>query len=497
MSTVPPVALETYHPLELSLPEPSPLKQTTRRRHNRKSTLPLDKPGFFASTLEEQWKVYLECMRLFEHSASVKIVHDLRVSMRRLMTRIELVERFSPDRIIGKARATLKNQLSELSELRDVQVEIVRTRKILKSLPEITEFYDHLLQRKSDCLNAARKISSRPDKESLENAINRTLIRLNSRQSNTTEATTLKVIDDALQSCFDRLSKRIQAVTLAKYSTVHKVRLAFKPFRYMLEMVQPVLPIDPKKLQTAKTLARMMGRLQDMNVMTKDLVEFKWKTEQARNGIAKLWLDLEHQKSEAANQFQKALPKFGEIWKPITQTNQATVKATQLKTLYLLRHGLAGKRGDPAYPVDADRPLTPKGIKKMRAEAKGMRRMNIEFDVILTSPYRRALETAFIVARELRIGESLQTCSALRAEGPPEEVVQVLQSKYAPCKSVLLVGHEPQLSTLVSTLTSGDIGSGPTMKKGGLCKLQISKLRAGKSAMMLWLLTPRQLSNIA
>lgn len=298
-------------------------------------------------------------MRLFEHSASVKNVHDLRVSMRRLMTSIELVQRFSPDSTIRRTRATLKNQLSELSELRDLQVEIVRTRQILKNQPEITEFYDHLLRRKDDCLNEARKIALGLDKESLENAINRTLIRLNSRQLSAPEGATLKIINDALQNCFDRLSTRIQAVTLAKYSTVHKVRLAFKPFRYMLEMVQPELPIDPEKLQTAKTLARMMGRLQDLNVITKDLVEFKWKTEQARNGIVKLWLDLEHQKSEAANQFQKALPKFGEIWKPITQTDHPTAKATQLKTLYLLRHGLAGKRRGsglsgrcrpPAYP---------------------------------------------------------------------------------------------------------------------------------------------------
>jgi phosphohistidine phosphatase len=141
--------------------------------------------------------------------------------------------------------------------------------------------------------------------------------------------------------------------------------------------------------------------------------------------------------------------------------------------------------------------LTTKGMKRMRRIANGIRRMRVGFDVILSSPYRRALETTFVIAREYGAGQVIQTNNALKPEVLPEEVIRTLQERYSTCRRMLLVGHEPQLSALVSTLTSGSAGARPLLKKGGLCKLQANSLQVGKCATLLWLLTPRQLMNIA
>jgi phosphohistidine phosphatase len=239
-----------------------------------------------------------------------------------------------------------------------------------------------------------------------------------------------------------------------------------------------------------------MGQIQDLEVLMKDLVEFSWKKETVLSAVLEIWLDLERRNTENAQRFIKAIPKFGEIWKPVIY-EQAGRKPVTSKTLYILRHGIAVTRGDAAYPLDSDRPLTPKGIKRTRRIADGMRRLKISFDVMVTSPYKRALETAFVVARQYGAGQSIQTSPALAAEVLPEEVIRVLQEKYASTKELLLVGHEPQLSALISTLTSGSAGARPLLKKGGLCKLEVDKLQAGKCATLLWLLTPRQLLNIA
>ena len=56
--------------------------------------------------------------------------------------------------------------------------------------------------------------------------------------------------------------------------------------------------------------------------------------------------------------------------------------------IYLLRHGIAIERDDPSSPTDADRPLTAKGLKRMRKAARGLRRLNIPFDAVVTSPLR-------------------------------------------------------------------------------------------------------------
>jgi phosphohistidine phosphatase len=410
------------------------------------------------------------------------------------MTCVELIERFNPDNAVRRARITLKEQLSGLSDLRDVHVEMVAIRGYLKQLPEVKQFYDRLRDRESDYLSAARKTPS--NTKFIENAINRAQVRLAARRATITVPAASKIINDAVDRSFDNVNGKLEHATIADYSTIHSVRLAFKPFRYLLEMLHPLIPIERKQLTTAKSLARMMGKIQDIEVLMKSLVEFKWKKDNSRRAVIEIWLDLERRRTDVAQRFLRSIPKFGNIWKPILHESTIS-KTVDSKTLYVLRHGIAVARGDPGYPLDSDRPLTFKGMKRMRQIARGMRRVGVGFDVILTSPYRRALETAFVVGREYKLGESIQTTAALKPEVLPEEVIRALQDNYSSCRNLLLVGHDPQLSALVSTLTSGSAGARPLMKKGGLCKLQVEKLQLGKSATLLWLLTPKQLTNMA
>ncbi len=451
---------------------------------------------FITDALDIEWNNYGKNLHAFQEKTSANNVHDLRVSIRRLMASIDLIERFTPDNSLLRARAILKEQLSMLSELRDVHVEILAARRFLKELPELKEFHDTLLDRESCHLSAAKKELSNVDKKFVENAINRVRIRFSTTRATTNAAASNKIIEAAIDSSFDVVNKKLEFVNLADHSTIHNVRLAFRPLRYMIEMLQPLIPRDRKQLGTARFLARLMGEIQDLEVLMKDLVEFKWKKESAQRAVIEIWLDLERQEAETAQRFLRAIPKFGNVWKPVIH-EQGVIRTIDEKILYVLRHGIAVKRANAIYPLDSDRPLTPKGVKKIRRIASGMRRLNVDFDVILTSPYRRALETAFLVGREYGLGEAIQSMPALKPEVLPEELIRVLQDRYASCRNLLLVGHEPQLSALISTLTSGSAGVRPVLKKGGLCKLQVDKLVAGKCATLLWLLTPRQLGNIA
>src|ERR1051325_8734008 len=69
--------------------------------------------------------------------------------------------------------------------------------------------------------------------------------------------------------------------------------------------------------------------------------------------------------------------------------------------IYILRHGIAVERGTPGYKKDSDRPLTKEGEDKMRQIAEAMLAMALKFDLILSSPFERAKQTAQIVAGEL------------------------------------------------------------------------------------------------
>jgi phosphohistidine phosphatase len=159
--------------------------------------------------------------------------------------------------------------------------------------------------------------------------------------------------------------------------------------------------------------------------------------------------------------------------------------------LYLLRHGDAGERSAAGYTSDAARALTPKGVKRPRQLANALRQMEITFDAILTSPLIRAHQTAEIVARSLGLEAKLRQVTQLAPEHALTEVVALLESLPPKTEAVLLVGHEPGLSRLVSLLCTGGPNLAITLKKGGLCRLELAEIRAGACATLEWLLSPR------
>jgi phosphohistidine phosphatase len=160
--------------------------------------------------------------------------------------------------------------------------------------------------------------------------------------------------------------------------------------------------------------------------------------------------------------------------------------------LYLLRHGDAVEPGDPRYK-ESERPLTPKGKQRTKQLAHLLRRIEISFDAILSSPLARARETAEIVARNLEIEGNLRTSDFLSPSGNMEKLVLEIDSICPAPEAVLLVGHEPYLSGFVSLLCTGGPGLPLTLKKGALCRLEVGLLACAKCAELEWLLQPRVL----
>jgi len=161
--------------------------------------------------------------------------------------------------------------------------------------------------------------------------------------------------------------------------------------------------------------------------------------------------------------------------------------------LYVLRHGIAVEPGSPGYENDSTRPLTAEGKRELRHVAAFLRKKGVRFDRILSSPLRRARQTAEIVARNLKQEKRLDFSVALAPDGDVDVLIRQLNATKPVLEHVLLVGHEPYLSRFVSLLVSGGSGADIQLKKGGLCKLDADALHAGHCARLLWLLTPKQM----
>jgi len=157
--------------------------------------------------------------------------------------------------------------------------------------------------------------------------------------------------------------------------------------------------------------------------------------------------------------------------------------------LYIIRHAIAVDEGSPEYEEDSQRPLTDKGKKKMRQIAKGLRALGADFDLILSSPYVRAKETAEILANVFKIKTDVAFSDNLIPMGDPDLLIAEMNEKYN-ANSIALVGHEPHLTALISLLVSDHANVDITLKKGGVCRLSADDLHHARKATLEWLLTP-------
>ncbi len=161
--------------------------------------------------------------------------------------------------------------------------------------------------------------------------------------------------------------------------------------------------------------------------------------------------------------------------------------------LYLLRHGIAVEPGTPGYESDSKRPLTTKGEARLREAARAMKALELSFDLILSSPYLRAKQTAEIIAKNFELRKKLVFSDDLTPTGNPRLLIQQLNQFRPKPENVLLVGHEPYLGKLIALLAAGNTSLQIDFKKGGLCKLEAEFLVYGRCAKLVWLLTPRQM----
>jgi len=176
------------------------------------------------------------------------------------------------------------------------------------------------------------------------------------------------------------------------------------------------------------------------------------------------------------------------------QRSRLTLGTAQME-IVILRHGDAGKR-IPVTANDHERSLTAAGRKEVEEVARSLRRLNLKLDKIATSPLKRSRETAEIVAEILNKGEALEQWDELKPEADRMGAYKRL-AKLKSDLTVLLVGHEPYLSEMISEIISSDSQSRISLKKAGMAKLEVDSLSPAAHGELRWLLTPRQIKKLS
>ncbi len=157
--------------------------------------------------------------------------------------------------------------------------------------------------------------------------------------------------------------------------------------------------------------------------------------------------------------------------------------------VFLIRHVEAQPKDE--VERDEDRSITPRGETKLRKGARGLRRLDLFPDRILTSPLKRAVATAHIIADELGFTGEVEAVDELSPDSDPAELKEVLADMHE--EQILLVGHQPFLGELAGALIgSGDAQIG--VKKGGLIRVDVENWGNDPPGKLRWLFTVKQLS---
>ena len=159
--------------------------------------------------------------------------------------------------------------------------------------------------------------------------------------------------------------------------------------------------------------------------------------------------------------------------------------------IYLIQHGEAY-----AEDQDPERSLTPGGEDQIRSSGKALRKLGVDVDLIISSPKKRARQTAEIVAEELDYPkEGIEVTKDLEPLAPSEDAIGYLK-QFQDRGKVLLAGHLPSLGEIASNLMSEGTPVAIHFEMGGVCRIDVEALPTHKGDLR-WILPPTQLRLLA
>jgi phosphohistidine phosphatase len=159
--------------------------------------------------------------------------------------------------------------------------------------------------------------------------------------------------------------------------------------------------------------------------------------------------------------------------------------------IYFLRHANAGQSMSN-LKRDEKRALDKEGIEQCGMVGRALAALDVQVDTIISSPLKRSAQTASLVGNELSYEGKLQLEDALRPGASYADFRRLLE-KYAKLESIMVVGHNPNLSEFAGrAICDNGYEAGVELKKGAVAKVEIGR----NAGVLQWCLTPRVLREI-
>ena len=300
----------------------APKTPTTARARSKPRPKPL--PGFrtlILDSLQDRWHTFRAALKRCQKQYSEEAVHDLRVATRRLISTLDLVGSIHADADLRKTRRALKRQLDMFGPLRDVQVQLLTIAKMVPSFPELQEF-DHFLVKRE------RKLMQRLGKElqRVKTGKIRKSLAVATRQLEAlldTSAIQQEKWRDAIQvveTAFSQVVERQQGLDPTDSATIHRMRVTFKKFRYMVEALAPMLDrISRKQLKAMNAFQGSMGDIQDADILLTSVWTFAHKRRaESQAALAHALEELSHRRTALIETFLGSADTLFTFWKAVS-----------------------------------------------------------------------------------------------------------------------------------------------------------------------------------
>ena len=297
---------------------------TVRTRATPRAKPLIDFRALMLTSLQDRWQSFRAELKRCRKKYSEEAVHDLRVATRRLIATLDLVDRILPEANLRKARRALKRQLDMFGPLRDVQVQLLTIDKMLSSFPELQEFYNFLAKRerkstqrlgvelkrvktgkiRKSIAGAARQLAALPDTPAVQ-------------QEKRAEALL------AIEMAFNRVIERKLTIAPTDSSSIHRMRVAFKKFRYMVESLAPQRGrTTSKQLKAMNAFQGSMGDIQDAEVLLTTVQAFAHtRGIEGEAPLTRAVAELSRRRTALIETFLGSADSLFTFWKPMSKVN--------------------------------------------------------------------------------------------------------------------------------------------------------------------------------
>jgi CHAD domain-containing protein len=280
------------------------------------AVLPEDSLKGLGRALQRQWNNYrLEldrCQRRFSNRS----VHESRVAARRQHATHELLAGLFPVKPARKLQRALKAHLSAFNDLRDTQVQLQAVGRLRRTRRAARPFGDYLLEREQTLARQTQKRIARAETRRLAGWLRscREAIKEHRKRGHAAEANASLL--RAVNRAFARAVLLRAGVMPDDGRTIHRARIGFKKFRYMVEALAPCLAVGDDLLQAMRRYQGMMGKIQDAEMLIGAFDRFLRKYDQNGAATRAFRLELLRRRQRLIQAYLKRADHLFEFWPP-------------------------------------------------------------------------------------------------------------------------------------------------------------------------------------